>query len=355
MKVLISSDGYTAHYFIRLGVARVLTMMGHNVVMWDIHKKPAFDAFDEFEPDLFIGQTFNVNKALIKCIDQRPHLRVIMKASDYGPAAEEMDLNTFPVLTARTDEIDKMKELYDKTGKPDFVLIHYHPDYVDKTHSYWKERLGIPYHSILSAADIIEYTGGKYKAEYDTDLAFVGGYWPYKSRTLDDYILRLCEPGKNFRIKIFGNQPWPVSQYCGNIDSTEVKHALKSAKICPNIHELHSQVFGWDVVERPFKLLSNKCFVISDYVEGLEKLYKDEIVFARSPGEFEDKVRYFIRNPSEREKYIEKGFKKTIKEHTYFNRVHQIMGLLGLESQQELCLKTRTHALKQLGIEDESV
>lgn len=350
MRVMFSIDGYTAHYYIRLGVAKVLKLMGHDVILWDINKKSVFDAFDEYEPDLFIGQTFNVNKALIKCLEERPHVRVIMKASDYGPAMEEMDLNKFPVLVARQDELDLMKEMKEKTGKPDFVLIHYHKDYVDHTHGYWAN-LGINYQSILSASDIIDYTNGENREEYSTDVCFVGGYWPYKSKTLDDYILKLCQPGKNVRIKIFGNQNWPVPQYCGSIDNDDVKHVLKSALICPNIHELHSQVYGWDIVERPYKLLSNKCFVISDYVEGLVKLYdNNEIVFAKDPGEFEDKVMHFIKSPEERLPYIERGFNRTIKEHTYFDRVAQIMDLLGLPTQKDLAFVAKKETLRRLGI-----
>ena len=81
MRVLISIDNYFAHYYIRLGIGRVLTAMGHDVIMWDINKKSCFDAFDEFKPDLFIGQTFNMTRGLIKCIQENKDLRVIQLRS----------------------------------------------------------------------------------------------------------------------------------------------------------------------------------------------------------------------------------------------------------------------------------
>ena len=65
MKILISSDGPHAHYYIRMSWAKVFRAMGHDVVLWEKDHKPAFDAFDEFEPDLFMGQTYHINEALI--------------------------------------------------------------------------------------------------------------------------------------------------------------------------------------------------------------------------------------------------------------------------------------------------
>ena len=49
MKIMISSDGPHAHYHIRMAWAKVFSAMGYEVILWDIFKKPAFDAFDEFD------------------------------------------------------------------------------------------------------------------------------------------------------------------------------------------------------------------------------------------------------------------------------------------------------------------
>ena len=84
MRVMISSDGSTAHFFIRKGWARAFSYAGHETILWDIKTKNAFDAFDELEPDLFIGQTYNIDESLIKCISARPEMKVIMKAPDWG-------------------------------------------------------------------------------------------------------------------------------------------------------------------------------------------------------------------------------------------------------------------------------
>ena len=315
---MISNDTGLAHYFIRMGLLRAFSALGHDAVMWDITKKSAFDAFSEFEPDLFIGQTYNINRSLIKCLGQRPNCKVIMKGSDWGEYSDIIDRQKYPVLIANEEEIDNVKALREVNGL-DYIYVHYLQHHVDKTHSHWKDI--VPAKSMLSAADVFEFTGGESKPEYECDLGFLGGRWGYKAQTLDKYFMPLL--GGDLNVKIFGNQSWGIPEYCGYLPDEEVRHFLASAKICPNISELHSQDFGYDIIERPFKLSANKCFVISDYVEGLTEVYP-EMPIAKTPEEFKELVSYYLDRPKERETVIERLYSSTIKSHTYFERVAEI-------------------------------
>ena len=59
---------------------------------------------------------------------------------------------------------------------------------------------------------------------------------------------------------------------------------FSSATVCPNVSEAHSQDFGYDIIERPFKVLSSGGFCISDYVESMaEEVFNNgEVVFAKT-------------------------------------------------------------------------
>lgn len=339
MKVLISSDSPSAHYFIRLGMARVFAAMGFDVTMWDINQKSVYDAFDEFQPDLFIGQTYNINRSLINVIKERPWIKVIMKAGDWGPQTNEIT-DEFQVLKA--SETEKRNTLFMKqeTGKPDYVYIHY-PEYaVEATHGYWIKE-GVPVYSNMCAADVFDYTNGKPKPEFACDIAFVGGYWPYKAQIFDKYLIPLCDEQK-YNIKIFGNGIWPVPQYCGLIDNENVKHLLASAKICPALHEPHSQKYGFDVSERVFKILANKCFCISDNVEALRHIFKEgeDIIIAKNKGDFIDLVYKYLNDDDQKKIFINNGYNNIINNHTYFHRVRDILVRLNLVDQANLCEKT---------------
>lgn len=332
MKIMISNDTGLAHYFIRMGILRAFTALGHDAVMWDITKKSAFDAFNEMEPDLFIGQTYNINRALIKCLAKRPNCKVIMKGSDWGEYSDTIDRQKFPVLIANEEEIDNVKALRE-VGGLDYIYVHYLQRHVDKTHSHWKDI--VPAKSMLSAADIFEFTGGISKPEYECDLGFLGGRWGYKAKTLDEYFMPLL--GGDLNVKIFGNQQWGIPEYCGFLPDAEVRHFLASAKICPNISEPHSQEFGYDIIERPFKLAANKCFVISDHVEGLTELYP-EMPNALTPEGFKDQVYHFLSRPDERLDIVEINYEKTINHHTYFHRVAEIFKNLDMPYDETECM-----------------
>ena len=338
MKIMISNDGPHAHFYIRLGWAKVFNELGHEVVFWDIERKPAFDAFDEFDPDIFIGQTYNLTKSVVKCISERPDMKVVMRASDWGDMQNEIDFKRFPVLVAREDEKTLVKELKEKTGKPDFVYNHYHDKWMSQTHNNWSSE-GINVVSMLHGADVFDYIDSEFEDSLKSDVSFIGGYWDYKAKSIDKYLIPLCHPVGKYNVKIFGNQGWPVVQYLGFLPNESVKNVFRSATISPNISEPHSQEFGYDIIERPFKVLISKGFCISDYVQSMaEDVFKDgEVLYAKSPQDFLDLIDHYIKNPEEREEHIEKGYNCVLNNHTYFHRVSTIFENLDLEKEKMKC------------------
>ena len=341
MKILISSDGPHAHYYIRLGWARAFESAGHQVFIWDIESKSAFDAFDEFEPDLFMGQTYNLNEAVYKCIKERPHLKVVFRASDWGDMQKEIDKEKYPILTATKEEIKLVEKLKKETGQPLFVHNHYHENWISKTHNKWED-IGIKVVSLIHGADIFDYANGEFREHLKSDVSFIGGYWPYKAQCLDKYLIPLCHPIGKFNIKIFGSSDWPVAQYCGRIDGDSARDVFKSATICPNISEPHSQDFGYDIIERPFKILMSGGFCISDYVESManDVFNNGEIVYAKTPKEFETLCEFYSKNPDARKPYIQKGYMSIIQKHTYFHRIGTIFENAGLPNEAKRAVNT---------------
>ena len=76
MKVMIASDGTHAHFFQRAAWKHAFNACGIQAELWDYKSVSPFDAFDMFEPDVFMGQSYNLDEATIKCIKERPHLKV---------------------------------------------------------------------------------------------------------------------------------------------------------------------------------------------------------------------------------------------------------------------------------------
>ena len=327
MKILISNDGIHAHYFQRMAWARAFAECGIKVYFWDCKKIPAFDAFDSFEPDIFMGQLYNLDRALLKCIYESPHLKGGLMAGDWGDFQQD---ERFNILYATERELQTLKKLKEETGKPDFVHIHYDQEAVDQTHSKYKQ-IGVDAKSLIMCADVQEYLKPNHDSSLSCDIGFVGGYWPYKGIVIDSYLTPLCHPIGKYNIKIFGNQPWAgVNQYCGHIQDDKVKDLFASASICPNLSEPHAHEYGFDINERCFKVLCAGGFCISDNVSSIKKIFDGNgVVFADSPDDFRAKIDYYLDNEEERLEVSRIGREFVLNNHTNFHRVAEMLSYFG--------------------------
>lgn len=344
MKILISSDGVHAHYFQRMAWANAFRACGYNVAVWDCKSVPAFDAFDSFEPDIFLGQSYNLDQSVLKCIYERPHLKVGLRAGDWGDQEQEVDKTKYNILFCSPQEKAILKKLKEETGKPDFVHIHYNQESVDRTHNHFNT-IGINAKSLMMCADTFMYSNAQKDKKLECDIGFVGGYWPYKGQVISKYLFPMLNNVGEYNVKIFGNQPWPVNQYCGLISDQDTKNLFVSAKISPNLSEPHAQKYGIDLNERIFKILYAGGFCISDYVKSYE-MFEEGVVLCESPEDFRQKIKYYLDRPEEREQISSKGHTIVKNSHTGFHRASDIMKYFELHNEAQKILKTYKETYK---------
>lgn len=332
--------------YVRNGWRRVFEACGHTFRFWHHEQQSAFDAFNEFEPDLCILTTYDLDRAQAKCIASRPHMKVIMFASAWGPFIEDVDLKKYPIVVTSEAEKRTIEKLKKETGKPDFVFIHAHSRWLDGTMSGWSE-IGVPYHGILNAADTFAYLNGNLRQELTCDVGFVGGYWGYKAQNLNKYILPLCHRNAGLRVKVFGNSVWPVSQYLGSISDQDSRDLFASATVCPNVSEPHSTDLGWDVIERVFKVPIAGGVVVSDYVEEARDLFTlDELPMAKNPSEMEAFVRYMIEDGHYRDGVKSKMKAAVLDRHTYWERTADFFAHLGMVGEAKTVLNQKQVFIK---------
>jgi hypothetical protein len=319
------------------GWRRVFEALGHEWFFWRPGAVPAHDAFARSAPDLFIGSTFDLDRATEKCLQERPHCRVALYASAWGPLIDELDLAQYPIVAVTADEKRRLEAFRTRTGKPDFVFLHVTPRYLEPVLGGWRT-IGIEPAGILNAADTFSYLGGTERPELAADVAFVGGYWPYKARNLDRYIVPLCDPSllyrgspANLSVKIWGNQRWPVPNYLGPLREELARDVFRSATVCPNVGEPHATRYGFDLVERPFKVLCAGGFCVSDHTDCTSEVFAaGELPVAHNHWSFCEAVCHFAHNPQDREPYMRAGRKAVLTRHTYFHRVAQVFAQLDL-------------------------
>lgn len=327
LKVLIANDGYHAHYFERIAWYSAFNdIPGVKAAFYDCKQSAAFDVFEIEKPDIFIGQAYNLDSATIKCIQNRPWMKVALRVGDWGDLKTDPSFN---ILKASEQEIKTLESLKKQSLQPEFVFCHYLPEDIEVTHSKFKN-IGIRAVSMMLAGNVHAYYMSKYDPDLACDIGFVGGYWPYKGIIMDRMLVPLCEQVGQYNIKIFGNQPWPhVNQYCGHIEESNVANLFKSAKICPNLSEPHAYAYGVEINERSFKVLLAGGFCIGDRIKSHVKIFKDGMIYADSPKDFKDKIDYFLDNPEKRSEIASIGKQIVLKDHTNFHRAAQFLREFG--------------------------
>lgn len=347
MKCAISCDGMGAHHFERLGLARAFQYSGYECALWDIRAKSPYDFVDEYKPDILISQSYNISESTINLLKENPEIRLYLKIGDYSDYADSYDLNEYQILVASKEDVEKVKRIVDICKYQVLGGCHYFQKTLEKTHERWKS-LGIKLQSSRLAWDLFDYSNSVELPEFKSDLMILSGYWPYKGKNANKYILPLHNPKYNYNIKIWGNSDWPTASYLGGLENEYVKYAMKSGTICLNISEPQAAKYRCEYPERPIKLAGNKCFCISDYCALKDNMFEeDEMIFCDTPEEYKEKIDYFLANPDERLPYIEKAYKKVLNGHSYFNVCSELMDGFGishkiLESyekvKKELCL-----------------
>jgi len=359
MKFLVSQFS-NALYFITLGWKNALTPCEWQP--WDRKVKSTFDAFSEFEPDVFIGHSTEIDRALTKCVKARPKMKVVLKAGNFGPINEKIDPEEYPIHLADQEEFKKVADFVDAVGSDRVVLFNfYHPKRMEETMGFWREQ-GIPTISQQPAADVTLYYPEDMDVDLHCDVAFVGGYWPYKARQIDPYLLPLCHPVGKYNIKIFGNQPWPVPQYMGTCAIDMERALYNAATVCVNISEPHANKFGFELNERVFKLSACKAFWISDPVTTLtEDVFRDhKAIIADTPEDFHHLIdKYTVTGlfqMAEHERLhtmldvANYCYRTVVNNHTYYHRMIALMQVLGLDEKAGQVNEVYTEWLKKWDI-----
>ena len=298
---------------------------------------------DQLEPDIFMTQThFYYQKDL--------DFKVLQKHRDKGMKVfAKIDFWHSPINKYRINEAKSLKDDYNtikliKDGV--FADYFYHVvEQGDLRMDGFKENTGYDYYTIPLAADKITLKDD-YQDKFQADISFIGTYLAQKRNYFNEYVFPLK---KQYDLKLYG-QDWTildrslgfvqkVGQYF-NIPAIKSirKPKLKledegsiyaSSTVSINVHEDYQREFGGDCNERTFKIPFCNGFEITDDVACIHKYFKvgEEIIVAENKQDWFDKINYYIQNPDKRLDIIKKGKARVEKDHTYHNRVEQIISI----------------------------
>ncbi len=122
----------------------------------------------------------------------------------------------------------------------------------------------------------------------------------------------------------------------GRVSQEQMIHIVNASKINLNlansswnirtIFRRQQQIKG-----RNFEIPGCGGFLLTNYVEGLEKFYdlNREIVCFHDKQELVSKIRYYLTHEQEREEIARRGYERTMREHTYEVRFKKLLDQMG--------------------------
>lgn len=165
------------------------------------------------------------------------------------------------------------------------------------------------------------------REEYTCEIITTGLYYPYR--------IKLLEVLKNFDLKLYGTwggrymNAMPLKEkYQGKkLFLDERAQAYSSAKIV--INTLHpSEANSMNV--RVFESACSGTLTLTEYRPVLDELYEvgAEIDCFRTARELREKVEFYLNNESLAKEIGQRGSERTLRCHTYENRVKKILSFM---------------------------
>lgn len=299
MKVLVVQPKDNDEYLHFTGLSKALAACNHDVTMWDSTKKPAFDAFDELEPDILLVNNIDITESIIKCIQERPQLRILLQIDD-GCAAD------IPVDLAFTTVKDR--EINDLIWLP-------------------------------KAADIFRVMPLAPKIDAAFEVSCVQDH-SCKNGLLN----RLCDIRLCIPINIFGKYGTGVN-YCGEVGEAYLKHIWHNSTISLFLHKDEKNSY-----QQIFDMLLCGAFVICNSNNSTKFLLKDNVVFFNDEAELIELVRHYIKYKNERLPMISRGPSTIIESHTYFHRLNTIFTRLSMDKEASRTIDRLEDIKKAFGI-----
>lgn len=210
------------------------------------------------------------------------------------------------------------------------ILFAYNPDYATLNFKKYGSE-GISYYHFPFGSDENVFFPLYLPKQYD--IAFLGNANSGYGR--EKYISRLIKYAKDNNLNVFlAGYGWEKFGYPYQIveHGTATNEIYNSAKICINIHN-DRQYAGLDTEmdanNRLFDLAMAQCCEISNGESMVSKYFeRDEVITADDPDIWIEKIDYYLKHESERNKISSNARKRAIKDHSWRARAEDFAKMI---------------------------
>ncbi len=177
------------------------------------------------------------------------------------------------------------------------------------------------------------------KPEMKYDVSFVGAWHPYR-----EWLLKLLRK-RGWNVKALGFR-WPegaasheqmvalfnesrINLNLSNSANWDARYLFSSPRALLN--RLRSPKTVEQLKGRHFEVCATGGFQLSYYIDGLERLFHlgEEIAVYLDPDDLIRKVEFYLENETLRQEIAERGYRRTLADHTYSGRFDEVFTKMG--------------------------
>lgn len=269
----------------------------------------AHNAFKGFKPDVYVGCS--------------GHRQCIPLQRDRAGGKIAIHVNPMPVSGNSTVDEPQNTIQWTLWQKPD-VVFGYGFEHDAQWWAGWTKNHGLPFVPMATAGDITLYKPD-YGVAGSIPSVYVGGYWPYKAKSIDKYLLPIAG---RVKLDLYGWGSWPIKSQ--SIADGEIPSALARAKVGPCISEPHTHSVGIDLPERVFKVILSGAIPVHDPALNV-RLALPSIPVATDPASYGALCEQYIAMDEQARRRISIRLITELIErgHTYHHRVANLLAKLG--------------------------
>jgi glycosyl transferase family 1 len=267
-----------------------------------------------FDPDVYVG--CSGHRQALPPPGRGRRARVALHVNPLPP----------PGTTSTVDE-PSASVAWVKAQAPDAVFGYAH-DHDRSWWNGWDAEVGCPFVPLATAGDITLFRP-RLALAGTVSAVYVGGYWPYKARSIDRYLLPAAD---RFGLQIYGWGDWPRA--VAAISDGDLPELLARARLAPCISEPHTHAIGIDLPERVFKVILAGAVPLHDPAAKVTRVLPS-LPVAASPAEYLALgERLLALDEPARRALSRRLIAEVLDRHTYHHRMGGLLAALGFPAYQ---------------------
>ena len=163
----------------------------------------------------------------------------------------------------------------------------------------------------------------------DIDVLFTGSWVPWESGKERVKYLKAIDERFNLQINSVTPAQWKAEGF-KNVEGPVMDHDLPAliarAKINISMDHVWSPGYWSD---RNAQIMCCGGFVLFRHVPLSEAVFKEKVAYFHTIDECLEKIDYYLKNPEERERIAERGYKCAVKHMKVGSRVKELLTILG--------------------------